>query len=66
MHRDPLVEGFVFVLLEGAQQQLAHSLAEVPTEEGVQQRVDARVEVRHEEGERRKQGVEVGVTFVVG
>lgn len=65
MHRDALVQGFGFGLLERTKQQFAHSLAEVSTKEGVQQRIDARVEVRHQEGERREQGVEVRIALVV-
>lgn len=66
VQRDTLVERFVFVLLEGTQQQLAHAFAKVAAQEGVQQRVDAGVEVRHQEGERCEECVEVGITLVVG
>lgn len=58
------MQRFAFALLEGAQQQFAHSLAEIAAEEGVQQRIDARIEVRNEKGERREQSVEVRVALV--
>lgn len=64
VQRYSLVQRFAFALLEGAQQQLAHALAEVAAEEGVQQRIDAGIEVGDEKRERREECVEVGVAFV--
>lgn len=46
------MQRFAFALLEGAQQQFAHSFAEVATKESVQQWIDARIEIRDEKRER--------------
>lgn len=58
------MQRFAFALLERAEQQLSHALAEISTEKGVQQRIDARIEVGDEERERREECVEVGVTLI--
>jgi len=48
-----------------AAQELAHALAEVARQEGVQQRVQAGVHVRDEEGRHGQQGAKVGRAVVV-
>lgn len=52
MHRR--VRGrLALALLPGAEEQLLHALAKIATEEGVEQRINARIEVRDQKGERR-------------
>lgn len=46
------------------EQQFPHTFSEVLRQERVQQRIDAGVEVRDQEGERREQGAEVAVALV--
>lgn len=45
--------GLAFALLPGAEQQLLHALAKIAAEEGVEQGIYARIEVRDQKGERR-------------
>lgn len=51
-------------LLEQALKHLLDAGPKVATEEGVQQRIHARIEVGDEEGERREQGVKVGAAVI--
>lgn len=64
VQRHALVQWLAFALLEGAQQQFTHPFAEIATEEGVQQWIDARIEVRDEKREWREERIEVRVTLV--
>lgn len=63
-HRS-LVQRLVLVLLERADQQLAHAFAEISRQDCIQQWIDARVEVGRKKSEWREQCIEVGIAAVV-
>lgn len=52
-------------LLEYTLEHFLHPVPKVPAEKCVEQRIDARIEVGDQKGQRREEGVEIGVSPVV-
>lgn len=55
---------FHFTTTPGAHHQLTHTLPEITAKEGVQQRIDAGIEVGHQEGQRREQSIKIWVSTI--